>query len=73
MQKFMRVILLMVCFVCLGACKMGLMTYRNGYILDNEGVTVGNYANGYIFDNERNIRGYYSNGYIYDKNYFGGY
>lgn len=69
MQKFMRVILLMVCFVCLGACKMGLMTYRNGYILDNEGVTVGNYANGYIFDNERNIRGYYSNGYIYDKNY----
>jgi hypothetical protein len=55
--------------LCFGSCKTSLITYRNGYIFDKQGETIGNYTNGYIYSSKRILKGYYSNGYIYDDNH----
>lgn len=75
----MRTLLLILSVLCFGSCKTSLITYRNGYIFDKQGETIGNYTNGYIYSSKRILKGYYSNGYIYDDyhniigNYANGY
>ena len=44
----MKKLLLLFGLSCSYACSSSLPTYRNGYILDTRGKTIGHYANGYI-------------------------
>ena len=64
----MRTLLLILSVLCFGSCKTSLITYRNGYIFDKQGETIGNYTNGYIYDDNHNIVGNYANGYVKMKN-----
>lgn len=61
-----KVLLALAVIGCLSACKTGLMTYRNGFVLDEQQRVVGHYANGFITDTTGIIQGYYRNGFVLD-------
>lgn len=65
----MKVILLVISVLFFCSCKTSLITYRNGYVFNKQGETIGNYSNGYIYSQKKVIKGYYSNGFIYDSDY----
>ena len=65
----MRTLLLILSVLCFGSCKTSLITYRNGYIFDKQGETIGNYTNGYIYSSKRILTGYYYNAPLYDVNH----
>lgn len=52
----MRTLLLILSVLCFGSCKTSLITYRNGYIFDKQGETIGNYTNGYIYSSKRILK-----------------
>lgn len=54
----MRTLLLILSVLCFGSCKTSLITYRNGYIFDKQGETIGNYTNGYIYSSKRILKGH---------------
>lgn len=49
----MKVILLVISVLFFCSCKTSLITYRNGYVFNKQGETIGNYSNGYIYSQEK--------------------